>query len=143
METGIEQLLGKTLTSVVIKNADNDEIIFTVDDGTEYKMYHRQDCCESVSIDDINGDLNDLVGSPILVAEENSSSEHTPEQLAEKEKKKLEEGDNYYDYEDSFTWTFYKLATIKGYVDIRWYGTSNGYYSESVDLVKVGSENDW
>ena len=143
METGIEQLLGKTLTSVVIKNADNDEIIFTVDDGTEYKMYHRQDCCESVSIDDINGDLNDLVGSPILVAEENSSSEHTPEQLAEKEKKKLEEGDNYYDYEYSFTWTFYKLATIKGYVDIRWYGSSNGYYSESVDLVKVGSKNDW
>ncbi len=42
--------------------------------------------------------LNDLVGSPILVAEENSSSEHTPEQLAEKEKKKLEEGDNYYPY---------------------------------------------
>jgi hypothetical protein len=143
METGIEQLLGKTLTSVVIKNADNDEIIFTVDDGTEYKMYHRQDCCESVSIDDINGDLNDLVGSPILVAEENSSSKPTPEQIVEKEKKKLEEGDDYYEYEDSFTWTFYKLATIKGYVDIRWYGTSNGYYSESVDLVKVGSENDW
>ena len=143
METGIEQLLGKTLTAVVKKEA-NDEIIFTVDDGTEYKMYHRQDCCEDVSIDDINGDLNDLVGSPILVAEENSSSEHTPEQLAEKEKKKLEEGDNYYDYEDySFTWTFYKLATIKGYVDIRWYGSSNGYYSESVDLVKVGSKNDW
>ena len=142
METVIEQLLGKTLTAVV-KNEANDEIIITVDDGTEYKMYHRQDCCEGVSIDDINGDLNDLVGSPILVAEENSSSEHTPEQLAEKEKKKLEEGDNYYDYEYSFTWTFYKLATIKGYVDIRWYGSSNGYYSESVDLVKVGSENDW
>jgi hypothetical protein len=142
METGIEQLLGKTLTAVV-KNEANDEIIFTVDDGTEYKMYHRQDCCESVSIDDINGDLNDLVGSPILVAEENSSSKPTPEQIVEKEKKKLEEGDDYYEYEDSFTWTFYKLATIKGYVDIRWYGTSNGYYSESVDLVKVGSENDW
>ena len=142
METGIEQLLGKTLTAVV-KNEANDEIIFTVDDGTEYKMYHRQDCCESVSIDDINGDLNDLVGSPILVAEENSSSKPTPEQIVEKEKKKLEEGDDYYEYEDSFTWTFYKLATIKGYVDIRWYGSSNGYYSESVDLVKVGSENDW
>jgi hypothetical protein len=142
METGIEQLLGKTLTAVV-KNEANDEIIFTVDDGTEYKMYHRQDCCEDVSIDDINGDLNDLVGSPILVAEENSSSEHTHEQLAEKEKKKLEEGDDYYDYDESFTWTFYKLATIKGYVDIRWYGSSNGYYSESVDVVKVGSENDW
>ncbi len=142
MANEIEQLLGKTLTSVR-KNESNDEIIFTVDDGTEYKMYHSQDCCESVSIDDINGDLNDLVGSPILVAEENSSTDPTPEQLAEKEKEKLEEGDNYYDSGDSFTWTFYKLATQKGYVDIRWYGSSNGYYSESVNVVKVGSDDDY
>lgn len=142
MENEIKQLLGKTLTAVV-KNADNDEIIFTVDDGTQYKMYHRQSCCEGVSIDDINGDLNDLVGSPILVAEENSSTDPSAEQIAEKEKRKLEEGDDYYEYDESFTWTFYKLATIKGYVDIRWYGSSNGYYSESVDVVKIGSEDDW
>ena len=59
-----------------MKNEDNDEIIFTVADGTEYKMYHTQDCCEGVSIDNINGELSDLVGNPILLAETSSSSEH-------------------------------------------------------------------
>lgn len=134
-------LVGKVLTE--IKKSD-DELIFVVNDGTEYKMYHSQDCCESVSIENINGNLEDLIGSPILLAEETSSTEPTAEQIAEKEKEKLEQGDDYYDYgNDSFTWTFYKLATVNGYVDIRWYGSSNGYYSERVDFIQVGIEEEW
>lgn len=135
----IQLLLGKTLTDVSV-NRDQDQIIFTCEDGVQYKMYHSQDCCESVTIDDINGDVNDLIGSPILLAEETASSELSPEQQAEKAKAE-EEGRYYYD--ESFTWTFYKLATVKGYVDFRWYGSSNGYYSESVDVVEVGSRYDY
>ena len=112
-----EDLVGKVLVSV---ENNSDEIIFTLDTGEKYKLYHEQDCCESVSVEDVIGDLNDLVGSPILMAEEVSRSEN-PEGVTKE----------YQDY--NFTWTFYKLATIKGYVTIRWYGESNGYYSESVD----------
>ena len=60
-----EGLLGKTL--IDIQNIDNEELIFTVDDGTQYELYHAQDCCEVVRIVDIDGDLNDLLNMPICV----------------------------------------------------------------------------
>lgn len=113
-------LRGLTLTK--IENL-GDELLFTTVLGRKFKMWHSQDCCESVSIEDITGDLNDLVGSPILFAEESSNSDHEPG---------TDPG-----YDDSFTWTFYKLSTINGSVTIRWYGSSNGYYSESVDFDEV------
>lgn len=127
-----KDLVGKTLSE--IKN-NGDELIFIADDGTQYKMYHAQDCCESVSIEDINGDLGDLIGTPILLAEEVSNYEP----VSEEDKQKTKEADEW----GSCTWTFYKLATIKGYVDIRWFGESNGYYSESVDFIQVGVDREW
>lgn len=118
--TKFSDLIGKTLVRIdcVI---DGDEIIFVADDGRKWRMHHDQDCCERVSVESIVGDLDDLIGSPILVAEEVTSSENPPGFTR--------------DFQDfSYTWTFYKLATRKGYVDIRWYGESNGYYSEQVSF---------
>jgi hypothetical protein len=115
-EVGIDVLIGKTLKSVT---TDNDGFIeFECEDGTKYRMFHEQDCCESVSIEDITGDLYSLVGHPITMAEEVSK-----------------DGDET-DYGTS-TWTFYKLANINEYVTIRWYGESNGYYSESVSFKQI------
>jgi hypothetical protein len=115
----LEELLGKTLAEVVERS--HAELVFRTTDGETYRMYHEQDCCEYVSIEDIVGDLDDLIGSPITMAEE-----------------VVEDGgeSNW----GTSTWTFYKLATNKGYVTIRWFGESNGYYSESVDFVKEESE---
>jgi len=127
-----KDLIGKTLTE--IKN-NGVELIFIVDNGIQYKMYHPQECCENVSIEDINGDLDDLIGTPILLAEEVSNYEPTSQEDIERTKEANRWG--------SCTWTFYKLATIKGYVDIRWYGKSNGYYSESVEFIQVGVDLEW
>jgi len=103
---------------------DDDEIIFNMSDGTRFKMYHEQACCEMVSIEDICGDMEDLLNSPILLAEEVSDGDEP-------------EGINIEDDYNSHTWTFYKLGTNKGSVTIRWYGESNGYYSESVNFEKI------
>ena len=123
----ISILKGKTLTEV--KKAEDDHLEFHCDDNTSYLMYHEQDCCEYVSIEDVVGDLEDLVGSPILKAEEVSNYEPTCPDAIKKTKNAEEWG--------SCTWTYYKLATIKGYVDIRWFGGSNGYYSESVSFKQL------
>ncbi len=123
----VKDLLGKTCTSVKQEiGFDGDCIIFTLDDGTQWQLYHEQDCSESVSIEDICGDLTDLVGTPLTMAEESSQSNENPP------------GVEVPSYQDSFTWTFYRFATVKGYVTIRWYGVSNGYYSEHVSFGEVG-----
>mgnify|MGYP003295832161 CR=1 FL=1 len=116
-DVNFSELVGKTIKNITGLEKYSDEVIFECTDGSKYKMYHVQDCCESVEIDEVFGDVNDLIGQKIVLAEANTNSDKPRE-----------------DYENSFTWTFYKLATQKGYVDIRWYGTSNGYYSEAVDF---------
>jgi hypothetical protein len=110
-----KNVIGKTLKDIKVtrytpdKN-ESDEIHFIFTDGIEYKMYHDHDCSEHVEIEDITGDLDDLIGSPLTIAEEVTSRDSVAS--------------------ESGSWTFYKFATTKGYVDIRWYGSSNGYYSE-------------
>ena len=119
----VSVLKDKVLKSV--KESD-DEIIFITVDGEVYKMYHEQDCCEHVYVESIVGDLEDLVGEPLLLAEEVTNLFD----ILRDSDKEME------DSEESHTWTFYKFATRKGYVDIRWYGSSNGYYSEGVSFMK-------
>jgi hypothetical protein len=114
------ELLGKIIIKIE-SSGDGTDLHFYLSNGAIYQQYHDQDCCESVSIDDIEGDLDDLIGSRILQADESTNTGNSNG--------------------ESETWTFYKLATIKGYVTIKWYGTSNGYYSESVNFEKIKEED--
>lgn len=114
-EQALKNMVGSIFPTVTVTGS---ELIF--ENSTDrYVFAHQQDCCESVYIESIVGDIEDLVNTPILIAEESSGD--TP-------------SDSTASPSESYTWTFYKFATFKGYVDIRWLGESNGYYSESVDV---------
>lgn len=121
----VGEMKGLTMERVTRFNGDDgEELRFTATNGRVFRLYHDQDCCESVSIEEISGDLADLEGHPLLEAEELSN---------EPEPAKTED-----EYQpESYTWTFYRFTTIKGTVRVRWYGESNGYYSERVDFEEV------
>lgn len=110
-----KDLEGKILIN--IERVGNEELIFTCTDGSKYLMHHQQNCCEEVKIEDVNGDLNELINDEILVADE-KTYEH-----------EISSG--------SETFIFYTIRTFKTSVDIRWCGRSNGCYSERVDFTKI------
>lgn len=111
-----KELIGKVLIDV--KEDGETAIDFTFEDGSVYSMYNEEegtgnDC--QITLEDVNGEWDDIIGEPLTMAEEVINTGGTREG----------------------TWTFYRFATIKGYVDIRWYGESNGYYSETVTFRKI------
>lgn len=111
----IEEMLGKTI--IEIRGEQGDEILLFLSTTECFKFHHVPDCCETVYINDIVGDINDILDEPLLVAEWVTSNNSATD-------------DTQY---ESHTWTFYKFATRKGSISIKWLGESNGYYSESVD----------
>lgn len=122
MEVPFKEMISKTIIDIKKESKDGDDAIyFLMKNGDKYVMHHVQDCCEEVYLENINGDLDDLLESPILKAEENYS-----------------DGEEENDY-DSSTYSFYNFATIKGYVTIRWFGNSKGYYSEKASMDYLGN----
>jgi hypothetical protein len=111
----IESLIGEIIKDITY---DNQSISFFTDKNV-FKFEHHQHCCESVYLQDVIGDLSDLIDSPIALAEC-----RTDEQ---------EDG--------RLKYTFYHLGTIKGRVDIRFNGSSSEYYSMDVDITKMNLVN--
>jgi len=113
-------IVGQTIKNIIVNKEDN-ELLFRMADGSEYKMYHDQDCCESVTIDWPEcSDLNELIGKKIVGFKETSDNESSG-----------------YRGDDSSTVTKYRFETDSGIYNIVWFGCSNGYYSESPSFYKT------
>lgn len=122
--TVFENMIGVRM--LLIDGGKGDErMTLVAEDGRRFVFWYQHDCCASCVVEDICGDIEDLVGSPIVEAEEVSYYEPEPGQSP------WELNPDQWK-PDSFTWTFYRFSTAKGTVTVRWLGESNGYYSESV-----------
>jgi hypothetical protein len=103
-----ESLKDKIIKNIKI-NTKEDEILFIDSDDKKYLMWHDQDFNERMYIENICGDLDDILNSPILFVDETII-------------------DNKESHEK---FTFYRLATTKGSVTVRWCGEYNSRSSVS------------
>lgn len=112
-------MVGETIESVS-GNRNDEEFVVRTTSGLVFTFYHSQDCCEDVYLEEIIGDIDDLIGHTVVMAEETSNRDEVVGSSS--------------DQSDSFTWTYYRMATERGLVVLRFFGSSNGYYGESVDV---------
>lgn len=124
----ISELNGKIIAKVEVDSQNSklpddcreqqSNIVFYCYDGDVFCMSHRQDCCENVVLEDIDGDIHRLEGRMIVNAYESHQSSEDE------------------DFE-SRTWTFYRIIGEREILCLRWLGESNGYYSEKVDFFRI------
>jgi hypothetical protein len=119
----LSELNGLTIESIKGLEIGSCDLEITFTNGGSITMLHIQECCENVEINDICGDESDLVGGVINDFREDIK-ECSDDDCDDKPGEDVE----------CWTWTFYNISTSKGSVNIRWLGSSNGSYSEKVDI---------
>lgn len=115
----MKRLLGAKILEIREDDPNDTDVLLKIktDKGT-MNFIHQQECCEDVYLESGLDELLSMIDQTILSAEEVEG----------------ESGNPYDGYGDSYTWTFYKISTKDYDCTLRFYGESNGYYSEDVEL---------
>ena len=120
----IATLIGETITSIEGMTKGSDCITIACESGRTFRMYHEQDCCENVLLEDVAGYIVSIVGFPVTMSYETTSEDKLGREFGEEH-----------------LWTFYTIATVQGTVVLRWLGESNGYYSVGVSFDETTPES--
>ncbi len=104
-----EMIVGATFKSVTVGPGNQPEsVVFETEDGRTFQMYHEQDCCEYVYLKKIKGNVDSLIGRPVVKASVD------------------------YMHRGGGTETTFVIQVEKrGKVQFIWLGVSNGYYGET------------
>lgn len=97
-----------------------DSVLITTECGRQFLITHNQQCCENVFQESVDGKWESLIGKVIVHVSQSESP-----------------GDDDDGLLLSQTNTTIILAVDDSTVISRWVGTSNGYYSERVDILEL------
>lgn len=122
---GIELLKNKIITALY-KSDDNGELSFKVHDNEYINFVAVGDCCSTTWFEHFSG-IENLISNQIIDIEEVDMS-HLNEDINE-------ESGCY----DEIQVYGIKIKTTKGYVDIEFRNSSNGYYGGWVETYKEDS----
>ncbi len=99
-------------------------------------MYHHVLLDENVTYEGLNGDINDLIGSPIIYTKKTSTSGRCInglKKLTPKLRNLMKEREH-----EFYTLTAFELRTEKGSVIFKWFGSYNGVpHRGEVDFVAL------
>ena len=95
----IRDLVGEVIKEVIGGEKGSDECRIITESGKLFKIYHDQDCCETVDIEDCERD--DVIGGYVHFAD-------------------FVGGEEPYEGSDGYTWSFLKIDTSKGSIWQRW-----------------------
>jgi hypothetical protein len=69
----LEAMVGETVIGIDFFNDRQSnlpkEVLITMKSGKQLRLHHDQDCCETVELVSIDGDICKLIGKPILSTE--------------------------------------------------------------------------
>ena len=115
----MKELIGKKILGLRISE-DQTELAFDTDQGEiAYETY--SECCSETWFADITG-VNALIGGTVSVAEEVDMDGYN-----------VDDGRCRQEYDAAYGW---KIATNKGYADIVFRNSSNGYYGGCICLMQ-------
>lgn len=111
----LKEMVGEVPVHIHVERdtGGEDYVKFSMASGRIFTVEHWRDCCEHVELEDLTGDIEAMVGHPIVVAEERVNDEYD---------------------DNTEVWTFYTFRSHGGTVDLRWHGTGSGYYSVAVNV---------
>ena len=129
----MKELIGKKITGLRI-NEDQSVLVFDTDQGAVgYEV--DGDCCSESWFADITG-VSAMLGGTVQTVDEVSMEGYN-----------VEDGRCRQECDDAYG---YKLTTEKGYADIVFRNSSNGYYGGSIDPLRgdppegmTAIEDDW